>query len=221
MSRVPLTFANLSIMRFLLLWVVALWMGACAGRPLPKYQQPMARASIQRVRTTAYTHTESDHLKHGRMTAAGTQLRSDSIHSAAADWSRWPLGTRFRVRETGEIFQVDDYGWALSGTNTIDLYKPSRAAMNQWGVRTVTLELLEWGSVWGSYRILAPRSKYAHVKRMVRQIDQRYRRNQEGPQPVAEGVGTSMAGSDLANTSPVNVSVVGPVQTGGFRVVHP
>jgi 3D (Asp-Asp-Asp) domain-containing protein len=149
-------------------------LGACASRPLPKYETPIARTQIQHVRTTAYTHSESDHLKHGRRTALGTQLRTGSINSAAADWSRWPAGTVFRIQETGQLFEVDDYGWALSGTNTIDLYKPSRRAMNQWGVRRVTIENLRWGDVDRSLAILRGRSKYKHIRRMISQIESRY-----------------------------------------------
>jgi 3D (Asp-Asp-Asp) domain-containing protein len=142
-------------------------MGGCASKPLPKFQKPIARAQVQRVRTTAYTHTEADHIKYGRKNALGTRLESEGVRSAAADWSRWPAGTLFRIRETGELYRVDDYGWALSGTNTIDLYKPSRAEMNAWGVRHVTIENLEWGNPRRSLSILKGRSKYRHVKRMV------------------------------------------------------
>jgi len=155
--------------------LAALLLAGCAtGRKLPTYEKPLARAPVQQVRTTAYTHTEADHRKHGRKTAAGTILRRGEINSAAADWSRWPLGTKFRLTETGEIFEVDDYGWALAGTNTIDIYQPSRAQMNRWGVRRVTIEILEWGDPERSYSILKPRTKFAHVKRMVRQLEDRY-----------------------------------------------
>jgi 3D (Asp-Asp-Asp) domain-containing protein len=145
----------------------ALPIGGCSTRPLPKYEKPIARTRLQSVRTTAYTHTESDHVRHGRQTALGTRLRSGSINSAAADWSRWPAGTIFRILDTGEVFEVDDYGWALSGTNTIDLYKTSRAAMNRWGVRRVTIENLRWGDPARSLSVLRPRTKFRHVKRMV------------------------------------------------------
>jgi 3D (Asp-Asp-Asp) domain-containing protein len=148
---------------------VCLFVGGCASRPLPKYQKPIARAQIQRVRTTAYTHTESDHVAYGNRTALGTHLRASGIKSAAADWSRWPAGTLFQIQETGELYEVDDYGWALSGTNTIDLYKPSRAAMNAWGVRRVTIQNLRWGNPYRSLAILKSRSKHRHVKRMVKE----------------------------------------------------
>lgn len=165
--------AFLSMIRPVLGVMLVLLLQGCAGRPLPRYEKPLKRAGIMKVRTTAYTHTESDHTDYGRKNALGTTLKSGCVNSAAADWSRWPAGTLFRIAATGEIFEVDDLGWALSGTNTIDLYKPSRGLMNEWGVRRVTIEILEWGNMRESYRILKPRSKYRHIKRMVRQMEQR------------------------------------------------
>jgi hypothetical protein len=42
------------------------------------------------------------------------------IGSAAADWSRWPAGTAFRLLSTGQIYRVDDYGWrSLAATRLI------------------------------------------------------------------------------------------------------
>ena len=155
--------------------LLALFLAGCAtGRKLPAYEKPLRPAPVQTVRTTAYTHTESDHRKYGQKSAAGTTLQRGAINSAAADWSRWPLGTKFRLAETGEIYEVDDYGWMLAGTNTIDLYKPSRAHMNRWGVRRVTIEILEWGDPRRSYAMLKPRQKHPHVKRMVRQLQDRH-----------------------------------------------
>lgn len=145
----------------------------CAGRRLPAYEKPLPRSAVMKIRTTAYTHTESDHTPYGRRNAMGTALKSGPVNSAACDWSRWPAGTLLRIAATGEIYEVDDYGWALSGTNTIDLYKPSRRAMNEWGVRRVTIEILKWGDMRESYRILKPRSKYRHIKRMVHQMETR------------------------------------------------
>ncbi len=154
--------------------LLALVFPACASRPLPKYEKPVARAPVMKIRTTAYTHTESDHTPYGARSALGTPLKCGEINSAAADWSRFPAGTVFRIAATGEVFQVDDYGWMLSGTNTIDLYQPSRSTMNQWGVRRVTIEILQWGDLGECYRVLKPREKHRHVKRMVKQIESRY-----------------------------------------------
>jgi 3D (Asp-Asp-Asp) domain-containing protein len=153
---------------------LALFASGCVSRPLPEYEKPIARAQFQTVRTTAYTHTESDHIVHGRRTALGTSLKAGAIASAAADWSRWPAGTIFRILETGEVYRIDDYGWALSGTNTIDLYKSSPASMRRWGVRRVTIENLCWGDPEQSLAVLRPRSKFRHVKRMLEGFDDHY-----------------------------------------------
>jgi 3D (Asp-Asp-Asp) domain-containing protein len=153
---------------------MALLVAACSTpRPLPPYQKPIARTRIQTVRTTAYTHTEDDHIQYSNRNALGGTLKTGRINSAAADWSRWPAGTIFRIQETGEIYQVDDYGWALSGTNTIDLYKPSRSAMNAWGVRKVTIENLQWGDPHRSLAILKQRTKYRHIRRMADEMEER------------------------------------------------
>lgn len=150
-------------------------LAACAGgRKLPPYERPLPHTARQQVRTTAYTHTESDHRKFANRTASGTRLRRGAINSAAADWSRWPLGTKFRLLETGETYEVDDYGWMIAGTNTIDLYQPSRASMDRWGVRRVNIEVLEWGDPARSYAKLKPHTNFPHIKRMVRQLEERY-----------------------------------------------
>jgi hypothetical protein len=72
---------------------VALALGACSSpaRKLPKYEKPIARTRFQSVRTTAYTHSESDHLVYGRKSALGTTLRSGAVNSAAADSPACPI----------------------------------------------------------------------------------------------------------------------------------
>ncbi len=113
------------------------------------------------VRTTAYHHSEPG----GRVTAMGGFLKA--THSAAADWSWLPAGTKFRIVETGEDYIIEDYGSALIGKYTIDLYKSTRSAMNAWGVRYVNIEITEMGSYPVSLAVLLPRQKYAHVRAMV------------------------------------------------------
>ena len=116
---------------------------------------------IMYVRTTAYHHSEPG----GRQTAVGGYLRP--VHSAAADWSWLPAGTRFRIRASGEEYTVEDYGSALVGKYTIDLYKSTRDEMNRWGVRYVQIEILQLGSYPVSLAVLLPRQKYPHVRAMV------------------------------------------------------
>ena len=91
--------------------------------------------------------------------------------SAAADWSRFPLGTRFQIVGTQDRYIIDDYGGALVGTNTIDLYKTSRRAMRAWGVRRVDIDILEWGSKQQSLKVLTPRRKNGLVRRMIAGIE--------------------------------------------------
>ena len=188
------------------------------------------------MRTTAYTHTEADHLPYGNHNALGGRLHAATgavrraeytpraipvnpangediadyrrasysgpafekfslketkttklvktkrgtkkvvvtskpqIGSAAADWSRWPAGTVFRLISTGQVYRVDDYGWALAGRNTIDLYMPSRHEMNSWGARVENIQILQWGSTEESLRMLQGHQGYRHIHRMVLEL---------------------------------------------------
>lgn len=140
---------------------------------------PLQAASLKpgrhlTVRTTAYCHDESDHIVYGSKNALGTPLKFGSVRSAAADWSRYPVGTRFRIANQPDVvYVVDDYGSALVGTGTIDIYKPSRSQMNAWGVRHVNIEVLQWGSYERSMAIMKDRMKWPHVRRMVEDIQAR------------------------------------------------
>lgn len=214
---------------------------ATVTQALPAYEPPLGKDDFQNVRTTAYTHTESDHREYGARNALGGELHAagpairraentvrpvladtgDSfgyervaysgaphqpfsvddestvttrvktraakpkhpvkratavakkppkIGSAAADWSRWPAGTTFRLLSTGQIYQVEDYGWALAGRNTIDLYMPNQREMNAWGAREEPIQVLHWGDPQDSLRLLLPRQRYKHVRRMVLEL---------------------------------------------------
>jgi 3D (Asp-Asp-Asp) domain-containing protein len=134
----------------------------CAETPQAIVSRPLGHR-IAQVRTTAYSHTE----KGGKHNAVGTYLSGRQVMSAASDWSRFPLGTRFRLVSTNEEYIIDDYGTALIGTNTIDLYKPSRLDMKRWGVRHVDIDVLQWGSKEESLKVLAPRAKHQSVRRMI------------------------------------------------------
>lgn len=186
----------------------------------------MTRSDFQEVRTTAYTHTESDHRQFSNRNALGGVLRAagrpirraenvaraipvsqSSIElqpfsletrepgsliprtrkgtfrhvrpvgfgSAAADWSRWPAGTMFRLLSTGQIYRVEDYGWALAGRNTIDLYMANQRDMNAWGARHEPIQILQWGNSEESLRLLRSHQNYRHIKRMVLELEGRDR----------------------------------------------
>jgi 3D (Asp-Asp-Asp) domain-containing protein len=130
---------------------------------------------ITSVKTTAYTHSEADHIALGPKTALGTTLRYGRVRSAAADWSVYPVGTVFQIDGDPNVYEVDDYGSALVGTNTIDLYKPDHSAMNAWGSRRVNIKVLKWGSFTRSLAIMKPRTGAGHIRRMVDRIQRTLR----------------------------------------------
>ncbi|MDD5198484.1 MAG: 3D domain-containing protein [Terrimicrobiaceae bacterium] len=141
---------------------------ACAASRLADAEMHGPR--IEGVKTTAYSGCAEDNGPYGCKNALGRPLKSGVVTSAAADWSRYPVGTRFRVVETGQQYIVDDYGSALVGTGTIDLYKTTDAQVDRWGVRHVTIEILEWGSPGRSLRILRERGKMRHIREMVQSL---------------------------------------------------
>ena len=226
-------------------FIVIVFLSACGTteRALPAYERPLSKTDFQNVRTTAYTHTESDHREYSNHNTLGGELHaadppihraevirratlayevpravpvdetaSDSpqlqpfsmeqtrtvtrtskraaktprsvkravaisrppqIGSAAADWSRWPAGTVFRLLSTGQNYRVEDYGWALSGRNTIDLYMANQREMNSWGAREETIEVLQWGDPEQSLQFLRRHQDYRHIKRMVLELEGR------------------------------------------------
>jgi 3D (Asp-Asp-Asp) domain-containing protein len=207
-------------------------------RPLPTYEPPLAKTDFQTVRTTAYTHTESDHREFSNRNALGGELHAAArpirtasaapralpvedeqrnyrraslpetpfqpfsmtetttttrpgsaikkttistaqyrfssprvYGSAAADWSRWPAGTTFRLLSTGQIYRIEDYGWALAGRNTIDLYMATPNEMNAWGARSEPIQILAWGDPQESLRLLRSHQGYRHIRRMVLELE--------------------------------------------------
>jgi 3D (Asp-Asp-Asp) domain-containing protein len=226
-------------------FIVIVFLSACGTteRALPAYERPLSKTDFQNVRTTAYTHTESDHREYSNHNALGGELhaagapihraeavtratlayevpravpvdetashspqlqpfsmeetrtvartskhaaktprsvkravaisRPPQIGSAAADWSRWPAGTVFRLLSTGQSYRVEDYGWALSGRNTIDLYMANQHEMNSWGARQEAIEILKWGDPEESLQFLRRHQDYRHIKRMVLELEGR------------------------------------------------
>lgn len=146
---------------------------AAAAKPKDRHKMPVYAFSERSrlVRTTAYTCSEDDHIVYGSKNATGTQLRyTNRVRSAAADWSFYPVGTVFRIAGLPYLYVVDDYGSALTGTGTIDIYKPSKEVMGQWGRRNVEITIVQWGSFTRSAEILAQRTKYSHCNQMLANI---------------------------------------------------
>jgi 3D (Asp-Asp-Asp) domain-containing protein len=143
---------------------------ASAAKPRDRHSMPVYTFSERRrvVRTTAYTCSEDDHLIYGSSNATGTPLRyTNRVRSAAADWSFYPVGTTFRIKGLPYLYVVDDYGSALAGTGTIDIYKPNKDIMNLWGRRNVEINIVQWGSFTRSAEILSKRTKFDHCRQML------------------------------------------------------
>ncbi|RFC49139.1 MAG: 3D (Asp-Asp-Asp) domain-containing protein [Verrucomicrobia bacterium] len=159
-------------------------------KPLERFRQqstsPQPPPNKFVIKTTAYCHQESDSKPYGKLTASGTTLRcSGPVRSAAADWSRYPVGTRFRIIGQSQVYEVDDYGSALVGTDTIDIYQPSMRSMRNWGAPVVGIEVIHWGSYAESESILAPRaSKSPHVRQMLAGVRAKNHQLEQGLQPV-------------------------------------
>ncbi len=146
---------------------------SASSKPRDKHGMPVYTFSERNriVRTTAYTCSEDDHLIYGSKNATGTQLRyTNKVRSAAADWSFYPVGTTFRIKGLPYLYVVDDYGSALTGTGTIDIYKPNKEIMNLWGRRNVEITVVQWGSFTRSATVLAERDKFGHCKQMLANI---------------------------------------------------
>lgn len=148
-------------------------LAVAANKPKDRHSMPVYNYGERKrlVRTTAYTCSERDHRPYGRKNACGTRLLyGQRVRSAAADWSFYPVGTTFRIKGLPQLYVVDDYGSALAGTGTIDLYKPNMSGMQQWGRRNVEIQIVQWGSFERSASILSQRTHYRHCRQMFDNI---------------------------------------------------
>lgn len=132
---------------------------------MPTYTSQKQRTRY--VRATAFSHMENEPGAPGRMNASGGILKyGNNVRSAAADWSVYPLGTKFKIKGLPYTYVVDDYGSALVGTNTVDLFYPTLRAMRKWGTRKIEITVIQWGSYDRSLRLLSGRTRYKHCRRM-------------------------------------------------------
>jgi 3D (Asp-Asp-Asp) domain-containing protein len=158
-----------SSFRFACAFALASFLASCAEQQPQRLIQSAGVHRLRNVRTTAYARGDGG----GRKNAVGEYLSGRRVISAASDWSRYPLGTRFKIVGGNDEYIIDDYGTALVGTNTIDLYKPSRLEMRRWGVRRVDIDVLQWGSRDQSLKVLGPRKKHGIVRRMIAALEKK------------------------------------------------
>ena len=81
--------------------------GCGTTHPLPPYERPLARTEYQTVRTTAYTHTEADHLPYGNHNALGGTASCrqcpDINHRRVCPRSRCPIRRTSSMRKAVSI----------------------------------------------------------------------------------------------------------------------
>jgi 3D (Asp-Asp-Asp) domain-containing protein len=136
------------------------------------YSPQLQPFSMEETRTVTRTTKQATKTTRSVRRAVAVS-KPPQIGSAAADWARWPAGTVFRLLSTGQNYRVEDYGWALSGRNTIDLYMANQREMNSWGAREETIQVLKWGDPQESLQFLRRHQDYRHIKRMVLELEGR------------------------------------------------
>ena len=85
------------------------------------------------LRVKAYAYTG------GGYTSTGTKARYGTL---AVDPRVIPYGTKVYIKELNKVFTAEDCGGGIKG-NKIDIYMNSQSACNNWGVRTITLQILK------------------------------------------------------------------------------
>ena len=84
-----------------------------------------------KVRATAYANDP--------ITATGKKPRP--YHTLAVDPKVIPYGTRVYIPEFNKVFIAEDCGGAIKG-NRIDIYMNNEYECRQWGVRNITIIIL-------------------------------------------------------------------------------
>ena len=75
----------------------------------------------------------------GGYTATGTKAKYGTL---AVDPKVIPYGTKVYIKELGKVFTAEDCGGGIKG-NKVDIYMNSQSACRNWGVRTITLQILK------------------------------------------------------------------------------
>ncbi len=101
--------------------------------------RPLIVKKTMTVRASAYSSTVDQTDNDPYTTASGEQVRDGIIAINSL-----PFGTKVRIPTYygDQVFTVEDRMNTKWGSKRIDIWMPSRHAATQWGVRTVTIEIL-------------------------------------------------------------------------------
>lgn len=75
----------------------------------------------------------------GGYTATGTKAKYGTL---AVDPKVIPYGTKVYIKELDKVFIAEDCGGGIKG-NKIDIYMNSSSDCSNWGVKTITIEILK------------------------------------------------------------------------------
>ena len=92
----------------------------------------LENATPLQVKATAYAGDT--------ITSTGTVPKAG--YTIAVDPSVIPYGTRVYIPEFDKVFVAEDCGSAIKG-NRIDIFMESEAKCNEWGVRNITIHILQ------------------------------------------------------------------------------
>lgn len=105
---------------------------------LPKVSDRPVKRRLT-VRASAYSSTPDQTDNDPFTTANGTR-----VHTGVVASNGLPFGAQFRIPSHygSRVFTVEDRMNARWGGKRIDIWMTSRQAAKEWGVRTVTIELI-------------------------------------------------------------------------------
>lgn len=100
--------------------------------------KPFVVHSTMTVRASAYTSTVAECDSDPFTTASGAKVKDGIIAMNGI-----PFGTKIRIRGQGDkIYVVQDRMNAKWGNHRIDIWMPDRHQALEWGVRTVTIDIV-------------------------------------------------------------------------------
>ena len=105
--------------------------GWSSGKYIKKSTSSSSSKKTLKVKAYAYTG--------GGITAMGTKAKYGTL---AVDPKVIPYGTKVYIKELNKVFTAEDCGGGIKG-NKIDIYMNSSSACKNWGVRTITIEILK------------------------------------------------------------------------------
>lgn len=109
-----------------------------AAPSLPKVNDRPAKRKLV-VRASAYSSTPDQTDSDPFTTASGSR-----VHTGVVASNGLPFGAQFRIPAYygSRVFTVEDRMNARWGGQRIDIWMTSRQEAKEWGVRTVTIELI-------------------------------------------------------------------------------